>query len=72
MPAGQQRAADICAELHRIAEAIDELAMDLLRDAVNDGATARPALDKPLGSARRSVLKAISTLERAIEPVADD
>ncbi|WP_420638081.1 hypothetical protein [Candidatus Poriferisocius sp.] len=52
----------ICRQLEQIAEQLDDLAMTVLRDAVDQGATARPEEEKKLVRARRSVEKAISIL----------
>ncbi len=49
--------------LRSILEDLDELAFDRLREAVADGATSRPASDKELARARRSVEKAVRVLE---------
>ena len=49
--------------LRSIMEDLDELAFDRLREAVADGATSRPASDKELARARRSVEKAVRVLE---------
>ncbi len=49
-------------QLEQIAEQLDDLAMSVLRDAVEEGATARPEEEKKLTRARRSVEKAISIL----------
>ncbi len=48
--------------LESIVEDLDELAFDRLREAASDGATQRPALDKELTRARRSVEKAAHIL----------
>lgn len=50
-------------QLEHIAEQLDDLAMSVLRDAVEDGATSRPEEEKKLTRARRSVEKAISILD---------
>ena len=50
-------------QLEQIAEQLDDLAMSVLRDAVEKGATTRPEEEKKLTRARRSVEKAISILE---------
>ncbi len=50
-------------QLEQIAEQLDDLAMSVLRDAVEEGATTRPEREKKLTRARRSVEKAISILE---------
>lgn len=49
-------------QLEQIAEQLDDLAMAVLRDAVEEGATSRPEEEKKLIRARRSVEKAISIL----------
>ena len=49
-------------QLEQIAEQLDDLAMTVLRDAVEEGATSRPEEEKKLTRARRSVEKAISIL----------
>ena len=50
-------------QLEQIAEQLDDLAMSVLRDAVEEGVTTRPEEEKKLTRARRSVEKAISILE---------
>ena len=50
-------------QLEHIAEQLDDLAMSVLRDAVEDGATSRPEEEKKLTRARHSVEKAISILD---------
>jgi len=47
---------------------LDDLAFDQLREAVADGATSRPASDRELAKARRSLEKAAAILGR----LADD
>ncbi len=49
-------------QLKQISEQLDDLAMSVLRDAVEEGATTRPEEEKKLTRARRSVEKAISIL----------
>ena len=49
-------------QLQHIAEQLDDLAMSVLRDAVEEGATSRPEEEKKLTRARRSVEKAIQVL----------
>lgn len=53
--------------LEGIVADLDELAFDRLREAVADGATARPASDKELTKARRAVEKAALLLRRLDE-----
>lgn len=49
-------------QLEQVVEQLDDLAMSVLRDAVEEGATTRPEEEKKLTRARRSVEKAISIL----------
>ena len=49
-------------QLEHIAEQLDDLAMSVLREAVEEGATSRPEEEKKLTRARRSVEKAIQVL----------
>lgn len=53
--------------LAAVAADLDELSFDVLQEAVADGATTRPVIDKPLTSARRAVEKATNVL-RSISP----
>ena len=48
--------------LESIVEELDEIAFDRLRLASAEGATARPATDKPLVQARRAIEKAVHVL----------
>lgn len=48
-----------------IAEELDELAFDRLREAVADGEVERPANDKRLMQARRAIEKAAHLLRRS-------
>ena len=50
-------------QLEHIAAELDDLAMTVLRDAVEEGTTSRPETEKKLTRARRSVEKAIAILE---------
>ena len=58
--------------LRTILDDLDELAFDRLREAVADGATSRPASDKELAKARRSVEKAVRVLESLGDAETDD
>lgn len=49
-------------QLDHIAEQLDELAFDQLREAVADGARERPRTDKRLMQARRAIEKAAHLL----------
>jgi hypothetical protein len=55
--------ATLADRLRTVLDDLDELAFDQLREAVADGATSRPASDKELAKARRSVEKALRVLE---------
>ncbi len=56
-----ERMESLAQRLEQIGEDIDELAFDLLREAAQRG-EARPAHDKTLMQARRSVTKAAALL----------
>ena len=56
-------AAHLAERLRSIAEELDELAFDRLREAVADGELARPAADKRLVRARRAIEKAAHLLD---------
>ncbi len=56
------RAGELAERLAQIGEDLDELAFDLLREAVAEGATERPAADRTLTQARRAVEKATNLL----------
>lgn len=58
--------AEIADRLDAVLEELDDLAFDQLREAVADGATQRPASDRELAKARRSVDKAARVL-RALD-----
>jgi hypothetical protein len=58
-----QRIADIQARLESIVEELTEISVDVLREAVEAGATRRPDVDKRLGQARRAVEKAARSLD---------
>jgi hypothetical protein len=55
---------DLAERLEAIVGELDELSMDLLQQAVADGATQRPAADRSLTQARRAVEKAASLLRQ--------
>lgn len=55
---------DIRGRLDGIAEELAELAIDTLRQAIDDGAAKRPAEEKALTQARRAVEKAARLLDR--------
>ncbi len=65
------RYAEIAEQLRGVGSDLDDLALDLLHEAMADGATHRPAADKVLTQARRAVEKAAALLER-LDPTATD
>lgn len=50
-------------ELETISERLQDLSIDILREAVDRGETSRPPIDKTLAAARRAVDKAVRTLD---------
>ncbi len=65
------RYAEIAEQLRGVGSDLDDLALDLLHEAMADGATRRPDADKVLTQARRAVEKAAALLER-LDPTATD
>ena len=61
----QEKLEDLQIRLQNISEEIGDLSITLLQDALESGASQRPALDKTLSRVRRSVDKAASLLESA-------
>jgi hypothetical protein len=59
--------ADLVARLESVADDLDELAFDRLREAVADGDVSRPAEDKQLMQARRAIEKAAGVLRQLDE-----
>ncbi|MEM8923758.1 MAG: hypothetical protein AAGD35_09650 [Actinomycetota bacterium] len=59
----QAQVDDLRQALEHIGERLAELAVDVLREAVEEGATARPPVEKRLTQARRAVEKAARALE---------
>jgi hypothetical protein len=57
------RCTELAARLRDIAGELDDIALDVLNEAVADGATARPPEDRTLTQARRAVEKAAALLE---------
>jgi len=55
---------DIVSRLESIAEELNDCAMRILSDAIEVGATSRPALEKQVSQARRAVAKAIQHLSK--------
>jgi len=58
-----ERLDDIRSRLEQISEELGDLAIDLLREAVEAGADRRPPQEKPISQARRAVEKAARHLE---------
>ena len=56
------RYAELAARLDAIADELDDLSLELLHEAVAEGATQRPEQDKVLTQARRAVAKAVQLL----------
>ncbi len=59
--------ASLVERLESIADDLDEMAFDRLREAVADGEVARPADDKKLMQARRAIEKASAVLRQLDE-----
>jgi hypothetical protein len=59
-----ERIEEIVMELERIAEELNDVAMALLAEAIASGAGERPALEKRVSQARRTVDKAVQQLRR--------
>lgn len=57
------RYSEIAERLRDIAGELDDVSLELLHEAVADGATRRPDADKTLTQARRAVEKAVALLE---------
>jgi hypothetical protein len=58
---------DIRARLEGIAEELTDLAIDVLREAVESGAQSRPELERRITRARAAVEKAAGLLESSRE-----
>ena len=63
----EHRIAEIQAKLESIGEELTDVSVEVLREAVAEGATTRPAVDKKLSQARRAVEKAARLLEQAVD-----
>jgi hypothetical protein len=61
-PSSAARLGDLAERLDAIVDELDELAFDALREAVADGASGRPASDRAVTRARRSIEKASALL----------
>lgn len=60
---GGPRYDDLCAQLESVAEALTDRSIDVLRSAMEAGATGHPAEEKQLAKAQRAVGKAIQVLK---------
>jgi hypothetical protein len=63
---------EICTELDRVRERLDDLAFDLLREAVRTKADRRPELEKRVTRARRALERAIATLRSSAFSAKDE
>lgn len=59
----EHRITELCEQLRRIADELGDVGLDVLRRALDDGATARPPQEKALAQARRAVERAVQALE---------
>lgn len=55
---------EIVAELERLSGELNDVAMALLAEAIDAGASERPPLEKAVSQARRTVDKAVHQLRR--------
>ena len=58
-----ERIAEVTSELRTIVERLDEIAFDTLREAVAEGQTARPELERRVVRARNAIDRARRILE---------
>lgn len=58
----RESAAEIAGELRAIAERLNELSMAVLSDAIEEGGTTRPEIEKRISRARRTVERAAAQL----------
>jgi hypothetical protein len=63
-----ERIEEICGELDRIAERLDDLILDLLHDAVREHAGKRPELERRATRARHAIERATIALRGATGP----
>lgn len=54
----------ITSQLEEIAERLNDVAMSIISEAIENGETERPPLEKQVSQARRAVEKAIQHLQR--------
>ncbi len=66
VPRGGSRYDDLCAQLESVAEALTDRSIDVLRSAMESGATEHPGEEKQLAKAQRAVGKAAQIL-RALD-----
>lgn len=59
----RDRIDDIRGRIDGLAEELTDVGLDMLREAVDQGATKRPVADKALASARRALEKASRSLD---------
>ena len=62
---GEEVLGEICSELRRVVERLDDIAFDALRSAVSAGGTRRPERERRVTRARHALERAISILEHA-------
>jgi hypothetical protein len=63
--AHEERIEEICRDLDRIAERLDDLVLDLLHDAVRTNAGKRPDIEKRATRARHAIERATIALRGA-------
>ncbi len=68
----ENRIADIQMQLDSISEDLTDVSIGILREALDSGATTRPAVDKKLSQARRAVEKASRILGQSIAECLDE
>lgn len=62
-----ERINEVLTDAENLAERLQDVSYDALREAVDKGATKRPESDRHLQAAMRAVRKAIASLEKARE-----
>ncbi|MGB9112248.1 MAG: hypothetical protein WCF24_05935 [Acidimicrobiales bacterium] len=67
-----ERIAEVVSELGAIVERLDEIAFDALREAVAQGSTSRPALERRAVRARNAIERARRVLQSDDEKEGDD
>jgi ElaB/YqjD/DUF883 family membrane-anchored ribosome-binding protein len=67
-----ERVEEIVSELAAIVERLDEVAFDALRDAVADGVTTRPDIERRVVRARNAVERARRILEKGGQRETDE